>query len=62
MEEFICNYDPQDLEPIQDLLEGILQELVKVRVNTEWILGLSIATFCLMIAFIFAAFLANMSR
>lgn len=62
MEEFICNYNPQDLEPISDLLEGILQELVKARVNTEWILGIGIATFCILIALIFATFLSNMSR
>jgi hypothetical protein len=59
---YVSEYQPSDLEPIIEVLESNLQELVATRVYNEWILGLTVATLFVMVALIFAVFFANSSR
>ena len=59
---YVSEYQPSDLEPIIEVLESNLQELVATMVYNEWILGLTVATLFVMVALIFAVFFANSSR
>lgn len=68
MEELIieCLYSPNDLIPIVDSLNAVtetlkvtLQELVKQRVYTEWLLGINVSLFALLIVIVFSIFFTN---
>lgn len=58
-EIFDTMYDPLDLEPIIEALNYILDENVKMRVFTEWLFGVGVAIFALLIVLIFATFISN---
>lgn len=69
MEEFISLYSPDDLIPLLESLNNInesitviLQELVRTRVYIEWLIGLNVAMFVILIIIVFSIFFANYSR
>lgn len=69
IEELISLYHPDDLIPLIELLENLnestivnIQELVKTRVYTEWLLGLNVAMLVLLIVIVFSTFFSNYSR
>lgn len=61
MEETILDslYNPTDLEPIIESLNLLVQEFIKTRVYTEWLLGLTVAIFALLIIIVFSIFISN---
>ena len=42
-----------------DLLNTAVEEIAKIQVYSEWILGLNVAIFALLIVLIFAVFMSN---
>lgn len=51
-----------DLQPFLELLDIIAQENIKIRIYSNWIIGLNISIFILLIVITFAIFFSNYNK
>ena len=58
MDEYIP-FQPDDLTPVIDLLDDLLSQTVQTKVYNEWLLGINIAMFFVLVGLIFAVFISQ---